>query len=444
MRIAVVGTGISGLATAWLLDRHHDVTVFEKDERLGGHSNTATVDYDGHRIDVDTGFIVYNERNYPNLVNLFKHLNVKTESSVMSFSASLDNGRIEYAGSAFSTLFAQKRNLIRPSFLLMLKDFSRFCRLGKAVLRSNKDSRETLGQFLDAHAFTSSFCNYYLLPMAAAIWSAPCAKILDYPSVSFLRFFANHGLLDIGDHPQWRTVSGGSINYVRKLASDMDATIKLSHAPRAIKRHEGGVDLFDRDGQVRQFDHVVLACHADQALALFVEPTERERSALGAVRFQENKVYLHRDSDLMPQRRAAWASWNYAAGKLSASENHEMPVSATYWMNKLQNIDDRFPLFVTLNPIKQPKPETIFAEYSYDHPILDREAHVAQAALSGLQGQGNVWYAGAWLGYGFHEDGVVSAISVAKSLGVETPWSLGTPGAKRVVSAVRNILPQPA
>ncbi|MEO1019358.1 MAG: FAD-dependent oxidoreductase, partial [Pseudomonadota bacterium] len=286
MRIAVVGTGISGLATAWMLSKKYDVRVFEKSDRLGGHSNTVRIDYDDTPLNVDTGFIVYNERNYPNLVSMFDHLGVATETSNMSFSASIDGGRIEYAGSALSTLFAQKRNLFRPSFLYMLKDFSRFCRLGKAALQRGANESETLGQFLDNHAFTKGFRHYYLLPMAASIWSAPCAQILDYPSSSFLRFFANHGLLDIGRHPQWRTVKGGSANYVKRLAAPLSGRIERGNDVRSVRRVAGGVEIVDGHGHVREFDHVVLACHADQCLDL-LEANGRESLGFGGARINQ-------------------------------------------------------------------------------------------------------------------------------------------------------------
>ncbi len=422
MRIAVIGTGISGLTTAWLLSARHDVTVFEKSARIGGHSNTATIDYDGVRIDVDTGFIVYNEPNYPNLVRLFDHLNVTTEASNMSFSASIDGGRIEYAGSALSSLFAQKRNLFRPSFLHMIKDFGRFCRLGKAALQRNDSQGETLLQFLDTHGFTKSFRHYYLLPMAASIWSAPCAQILDYPSASFLRFFANHGLLDIGRHPQWRTVTGGSINYVRKLAAPLLGRIELEHRPRAVRRKDDGIELVDRNGETRRFDQIVLACHADQCLDLLADANEAEKQALAAIRFQPNHAILHRDAKLMPTRRAVWASWNYAAANAASIDHKDTRVSATYWMNLLQNIDLNCPLFVTLNPLEEPDPSKVFARFDYDHPVLDSEAHAGQTALKKLQGQDRVWFAGAWLGYGFHEDGLVSALDAARALGARVPW----------------------
>ena len=419
MRIGIVGSGIAGLSAAWLLNHRHEITLFEKDRRLGGHSNTVRATVQGEPVDVDTGFIVYNERNYPELTAFLDHLKVVTAPSSMSFSASIGGGELEYCGSSPLALFAQKRNLLRPGFYRMLFDIVRFNRLGTAHLGIADRSDWTLGRFLDSHRFGSAFRGAYLLPMAAAIWSCPTATMLHFPATSFLRFFANHGLLTVNDQPKWRTLEHRSRDYVERLRASFAPQVRESAPVIAVRRRPGRVEVVDGRGRQFGFDAVVMAAHADQTAAVLLDADEEERRLLGAFRFQANRAVLHSDPSLMPKRRSAWAAWNYAAtGLLEPGDR----VAVTYWMNRLQNIDERWPLFVSMNPITEPDPALVHSEHSYDHPVFDTEALAAQTKMGGIQGRGGIYYAGAWLGHGFHEDGLRSGLEVAARLGVRAPW----------------------
>jgi len=422
VRIAVVGSGIAGFSAAWFLDSRHDVVLLEKDERLGGHSHTVTVETNGRSIDVDTGFIVYNERNYPQFARFLETLDVPTEPSCMSFSASLDDGRFEYSGKSIAALVAQKRNLARPTFARMLIDIARFNRLGLGFLERTPDNSFTLGMFLDLHRFGVRFRSAYLLPMAAAIWSAPLDAILDFPAQSFLRFFDNHGLLTIADQPSWRTLSGRSRDYVRRLAMRLEGRVRRGFEVIRVERCAAGVRLVAASGETIEADQAVLACHADQTLTMLADADPTERALLSAFAFQRNSAVLHADPSLMPKRRTAWASWNYVAPALA---DKGKPVSVTYWMNRLQNIDASMPLFVSLNPFREPDPSLVHRRMTYHHPLLNRAALDAQARIGEIQGRGGIWHAGAWLRYGFHEDGLVSSIDVARALGAPPPWLEG-------------------
>jgi predicted NAD/FAD-binding protein len=419
VRIAVVGTGIAGLATAWLLNRRHAITVFEAEPRLGGHTNTVSLELDDREIAVDTGFIVYNEPTYPLLTRLFAHLGVPTEASCMSFSASIADGAVEYAGSSWGALFAQRRNLLRPSFLRMLADIERFNRLGWRHLQGGGCPGLTLGAFLARHGFGKGLVEWYLLPMAAAIWSAPVAEMLEYPADSFLAFFANHGLLSVNGHHAWRTVTGGSRRYAERMVGEFRPRVRLGTPITGVRRWPWGVELRDARGELYRFDQVVLACHADQSLAMLEDASEAERAILGAFRYQPNRAVLHRDPTLMPRRRAVWASWNYLAQR---RQDPSARVSVTYWMNRLQNLDVPQDIFVSLNPLRDPDPRLVHAAFDYAHPVFDAGAVAAQGRIGQIQGQGGLWHAGAWLGYGFHEDGLRAGFAVAKALGVLPPW----------------------
>lgn len=422
-RIAVVGAGISGLGAAWVLSRHHDVTVFEADARPGGHSNTVEVDYDGTRIAVDTGFIVFNNWNYPNLQGLFDHLKVPSVKSDMSFAVSVGDakrpGQLEWSGDNLRTLFAQKRNLLSPRFHRMWRDILRFNRAAAEDLEAGRLAGLSLGDYLAQQRYGDGFMLDYLLPMGAAIWSTPMAGMMDFPAETFARFFKNHGLLSIDDRPQWYTVRGGSREYLRRLIADMPATLQLLRPVRQVRRHATGITLA-LDGETQQFHHVVLACHADQALALLGDQASTtERALLSCFRFQPNRAVLHRDPAQMPVRRQVWASWNYLS---EPRRDLQRRVALTYWMNRLQSIDHRHPLFVTLNPVREPAADRVFAEFSYDHPLFDRAAIDAQSRLEEIQGRDRVWFCGAWCRYGFHEDGFSSALDVTRRLGAPAPF----------------------
>jgi predicted NAD/FAD-binding protein len=425
MRIAVIGAGISGLGAAWTLRTRHRVTLYEGAPRLGGHSNTVDAVIGGRSLPVDTGFIVYNETNYPNLVQLFRALDVATQPSDMSFAVSIGDGALEYSGTDIAGLVAQKRNLARPRFWRMVADILRFYREARRALRDEAlDPELTLGQFLARGRYGDGFLYDHLLPMGAAIWSAPCSEMLGFPLLSFVRFFENHGLLRLDERPRWRTVSGGSRRYVARIAHALGPHAIRHAAATALRRLPSGVEVQDSDGETRLYDQVVLACHADQALRLLSDADADERRILGGFRFQPNRAVLHRDPRLMPRRRRVWASWNYLAPDPEAAraEGPGGAVAVTYWMNRLQGLDPTIPLFVTLNPPVEPRLELVHAEFDYDHPVYDGATLRAQAELPALQGTRRLWFAGAWLGYGFHEDGLRSGLAVARALGAEPPW----------------------
>ncbi len=422
MKIAIVGTGISGLSAAYLLNRHHDITVFEKADRLGGHSNTVDVDYDGKVIPVDTGFIVYNEHNYPNLVALFDHLGVASQSSNMSFSVSARNGRTEWAGGNFWEIFAQKKNLFSPSFIHMLTEILRFNRQCVEDLEGGHLTGCSLGEYLDARNFAKKFRDLYLLPMGGAIWSTSPQEMLHFPAESFVSFFNNHRLI-YRERPLWRTVTGGSREYVKKISASFADKVRLNAAVTRIQRVMDGVFVESWDGSREKFDHVVIATHSDQALGLLSDAQPDEQELLSALRYAPNKAYLHRDPALMPNKKVIWSSWNYMCGDQDGPENASTKtVSVSYWMNRLQNIDKKYPLFVSLNPAKPPRDHLTFASFDYDHPQFDGTALNAQQQLPLIQGTRRTWFAGAYCGSGFHEDGLKAGLHVARELGAVVPW----------------------
>lgn len=435
-RIAVVGSGAAALAAAWALSTRHRVTLFERNAYAGGHANTVDVPGpDGAPVAVDTGFIVYNERTYPNLIRLFSHLKVPTRQTTMSFAVSLDEGGLEYSGGSLGGLLGQPSNLLRPRFLGMVRDVLRFYREAPRLL-ADADASLTLGDYLDEQGYGQGFIHDHLLPMAAAIWSAPADTMMAFPVRSFVAFCQNHGLLQLRDRPQWRTVSGGSRVYVKALLADCRAEVRLSTPVLRVVRETEGVTLHTPAGAER-FDAVVIATHADEALALLDAPSRAEQSLLGAFRYQENHAVLHSDPTLMPRRRRVWSCWNYAGsrqGQGAAQGGGERHLSVTYWMNALQGLPDSLPLFVTLNPGRAPDPARTYARFTYHHPVFDGGALRAQPALASLQGRDNVWFCGSYFGYGFHEDAMASGLGVAAAMGAGA-WAPQTRPYDRLTAA---------
>ena len=434
-RIAIVGSGISGMSAAWLLSQRHEVTLFEASDRIGGHSNTVTFDAPGGPVSVDTGFIVYNEVTYPNLTALFTKLQVPTVASDMSFAVSLDDGGFEYAGGGSRLgLLARKRNLVSPRFWSMMRDLLRFYRTAPGDLSQMGDI--TLDDYLTGNRYSRAFRSDHLYPMAAAIWSTPAMEVGSYPAASFVRFCCNHGLLKLRDRPVWRTVEGGSREYVERLTASFADRIRLSTPVAAINRGEHGVELIDFDGNRQAFDDVVIATHADQALRMLADASDREKRVLGAFRYSRNEAVLHADTDLMPKRRAAWSSWNYVG---RTGEGLTQP-SITYWMNRLQSLGSAPPTFVTLNPQREPRPGTVIKRESYEHPIFDTATETAQGEIWSLQGRRNTWFCGAHFGAGFHEDGLQAGLAVAEDLGgLRRPWEVAGDSAR----IIRTPVPPP-
>ncbi len=422
LKVAVVGAGISGMSAAWLLSGEHDVTLYEAETRLGGHSHTVEAPGADGAIPVDMGFIVYNEASYPNLVALFDHLGVPTKASNMGFAVSLDEGRVEYGGDNLVALFAQWRNLVRPRFWSMLSDLVRFYKEAPTHACALDAGMTSLGDYLTAQGYGLPFQDDHLLPQAAAIWSASVGAIRDYPAASFIRFCENHGLLKILDRPIWRTVDGGSRAYVSRLTAAYADRIRAGAPVAGIRRTPAGVLVRDARGRVERYDHAVVATHADQGLALLEDPTRKERDLLGRFTYSRNRAVLHSDAALMPRRRKTWSAWNYV-GRTRQSGDPELCV--TYWMNMLQTLPKASPLFVTLNPVRAPDPAKVIRTEIYEHPRFDAAAVRAQRQLWSLQGEGATWWCGSYFGAGFHEDGLQAGLAVAEALGgVKRPWTV--------------------
>ena len=423
--IAVIGSGIAGMSAAWLLSQRHDVVMYEKADRLGGHSNTVYVDTSLGRTPVDTGFIVFNERTYPNLIVLFEHLGVATTRSNMSFGVSLQGGKVEYSSVDTGSFLAGGRNLISPRFWSMTLDLLRFYHRAPLEMLRSREEMLTLGEFLKRRGYGEAFQRDHLLPQAAAIWSASMAEIHEYPACAFVRFFENHGLLQMKGRPKWRTVEGGSQSYVKALSTSFADNARLSCGAVSVRRDEAGVWVRDVQGHAERYDHAVIATHADTALAMLDDASAEETALLGAFRYAKNRAVLHTDKSLMPRRESAWASWNYVG------DNPDGGCVVSYWMNNLQNIACREQLFLTLNPQKAPRPETVLYETDYDHPLFDAAALRAQEQLWRLQGRRNTWFCGAHFGAGFHEDGLQAGLAVAEQLGgVRRPWRVADESAR--------------
>ena len=425
MKVAVVGSGIAGLSAAYRLHRHAELTLFEAGSYFGGHTHTVdvTLPVDGRDTvhGVDTGFLVYNDRTYPQLMALLRELGVATARSDMSFSVQVGataTGRaLEWSGSSLNTVFAQRRNLLNPRFLGMLRDLLRFNALTTGIAQSQSESvlQQPLGDFLREHRFSEAFCDWYFLPMMACIWSCPTAQMLQFPVATMVRFCHNHGLLQVRNRPQWWTVRGGAREYVQKIIA-LITDKRLRTPVRAIQRHaEGGGVLLYTDAGTEHFDKVVIATHSDQALALLADPTPAECEALGAIRFHRNRAVLHTDASVLPSRRAAWAAWNYeSTPSAPGSGTQHNQVCLHYLINLLQPVPWSQPVVVSLNPQREIDRASIVGEFDYAHPIFDTAAVRAQGTMTHLQGLADTYYSGAWLGYGFHEDGVKSGDAAAR------------------------------
>ena len=410
-RVAIIGGGISGLAAAWLLSSTHAVTLYEAAPRLGGHARTVMAGLRGDQ-PVDTGFIVFNYANYPHMTRMFRDLDVPVAKSDMSFGASIDGGRIEYGLKNLAALTAQKKNLLRPGFARMVRDVLRFNAEAEALAA---DDSATIGELMDAMKLGRWFQDYYLTPLSGAIWSTPAEEIRDFPARARIQFFRNHALLSTSGQHQWWTVDGGSIEYVRRLERALrgrGVALNVGTPVSRVVRDGTTSTVQGAFGEAETFDHVIFACHADQALALLDRPTHDEAATLSAQRFQDNRMVLHRDEAQMPRRRAVWSSWVYTAD----TRKPQTAIGVSYWMNRLQNIPESDPLFVTLNPSTPVRDELIYNETSFRHPVFDRAALAAQAKLREIQGENNTWFAGAWTRHGFHEDGFASAVRIARAM----------------------------
>ena len=419
--IAIIGAGISGMGISYLLHHAgHSITLYEKAPVAGGHTRTLQVDYRGKHIPVDTGFIVYNIPNYPNLCGLFNHLGVATQKSDMSFAITMDDGKFEWGARSVSAVFGQRRNLLRPSFYRMIRDVRRFN--SKALAAVEADPELTLGGLINRLGLGEGFQRYYLLPMGGAIWSCPPSMMLDFPALTFVQFFKNHGLLSMTGQHQWYFVTGGSTRYMEKLTVSFRQHIRTDCGVVTVTRQEGKVQVTDSKGITEIYDDVVFACHANETLTLLKDATAEEKNTLGAFQYQRNVAYLHRDTALMPKHKVCWASWVYHAHTPKDGTSDSQAIGVTYWMNLLQAIDQNYPLFVTLNPPKEISPELVFNRHEFEHPIFTRETLAAQERLPQLQGKKHSWFCGAYTRYGFHEDGLLSAVKVAQAMGASIPW----------------------
>lgn len=421
-RVAVIGSGISGLSAAYHLRNQADVTLFEAGSYFGGHTHTVDVTLPSPQgmvtHGVDTGFLVFNERTYPGLIGLFAELQVQTSASDMSFSVQTPRASgqraMEWSGSNLNTVFAQRSNLFSPTFLGMLRDVLRFNTLANALADRGQDHAlmQPLGEFLETHKFGSAFRHWYLLPMLGCIWSCPTDQMLQFPVATMVRFCHNHGLIQVVNRPQWFTVTGGAKHYVEKLLQHIPRT-HLQTPVQRIERNDVGVRVFTAGG-AEDFDGVVLACHANQALSLLAQPTPQEQALLGAIRYHPNKAVLHTDTSVLPKKKLAWAAWNYERATDLGLESSR--VCLHYWINRLQPLPFSQDVVVSLNPVRAIDPSKVLGEYDYAHPVFDLAAIKAQSQLPSLQGQQNTWYAGAWMGYGFHEDGFKAGRDAASGI----------------------------
>ena len=417
MKIAIIGSGISGLSSALLLSQKHNITLFEIDKRFGGHANTVDITHKQNLISVDTGFIVYNKLNYPNLIGFFNFLKVETINSDMSFAVSARDGQLEYSGS-MTGIFAQKRNLFNIKFYKMLKDIIVFFIFGYKYAFQVKEN-ESLGEYVKRCNFSKEFINDHLIPMSSAIWSCPEKEILNFPAKTLLTFFKNHQLINFIFRPKWRTVKGGSKQYVNKviekLSSDAKNRLILNSKIKSVYCKNDKIEInFEESTEI--FDKVIMATHPDQTIKLIKNLDEQSTDILRKFKYQKNIVYLHSDSSLMPKNKKTWSSWNYISSK------REEKSSVTYWMNLLQKINNSLNVFVSLNPYITPIKSLTYKKIIYEHPIFNTQTNEAQKKMTEIQGKNNIFYAGAWLRYGFHEDGIMSAVNISSLLNIKIPW----------------------
>lgn len=431
-KIAIVGTGISGLGAASLLHPKHEITVYEKAPRIGGHTRTLAVEYDGRPIRVDTGFIVFNRPNYPNLTGLFAHLGVPVHKSDMSFAASIGGGWLEWGAKDLNAVLGQRRNMFRPRFAMLVRDVMRFNARAEEAVARNPDF--SLDQLLSHLRLGDWFRRFYLLPMAGAIWSCPLSEMLSFPASTLIRFFANHHLLSITGQHQWYTVTGGAQEYVDRLVAPFAHRIHTDCGATAILRESDKVHVRDSRGDTRSYDEIVLACHGNEARLLLKDMCPEELKALSPFRYQRNIAILHRDFAVMPRRKRCWASWVYS----SDGNSSDPRITVSYWMNRLQGIDDRYPLFVSLNPKCKISEDHIFDVHEFDHPVFDRDVIAAQPLVQALQGARHTWFCGAHLRYGFHEDGLASAVNIATMMGCAIPWEADN-ASRRALGAARPL-----
>ena len=449
MKIAVVGAGITGMSAAWLLSTRHEVVLFEAAPRLGGHANTIDVVTPHGVCPVDTGFIVYNTASYPNLMALFDLLDVPTAATGMGFSVSLDQGAYEYSGSGLAGLFGQKRNIARPKHWRMIAEILRFFKQTSALDLATLPASLTLGTWLTSQRYSKSFIHAHIIPMGAAIWSTPADEMLDFPFAAFVRFFANHGLLQTAGRPEWRTVKGGSREYVTRLKRGISGRIALGDPVTWVEGKPGSAKVTTRSGNIENFDCVLVACHADEALKITASADDETRKLLGAFRYQPNLACLHTDASFMPKRKAVWSSWNYLGSRREREGAMPPDVTLTYWMNKLQPLATKNNYFVTLNPDRAIAQSEIAGSYAYSHPIFDTQALNAQKTLWSIQGRNRVWYAGSYFGYGFHEDGLEAGLAAAEDMTaalasdsrVSRPWAFDASKSRIAPrGAVRNTM----
>ncbi len=414
MKIAIIGSGISGLTAAWYLRHKHNITLFEANDYAGGHTATVDVEVNSGQYAIDTGFIVFNDRTYPNFEQLLMELDIQGQASEMSFSVHNDNNGLEYNGHGLSSLFAQKKNLFKPQFFHFLYEITKFNRLAKQTAYENIEQQQTLGDFLQQHDLSDYFTENYILPMGAAIWSSSLADMRNIPLGFFLRFFLNHGLLDIVNRPQWYVIPGGSREYVNRMLVEIEPLIKLNSPVQQVSRLNDQVYITINDS-VEVFDHVIFACHSDQALALLADSTTNEQQILSAMAYQDNEVVLHTDESILPNEKAAWASWNYHLPLMDAGSQQQLP-ALTYNMNILQGIDAPETFCVTLNQTQDIDPSKILRQFTYAHPVFNRSSIHAQQQRHLINGIENTWFCGAYWYNGFHEDGVRSALDVIEAI----------------------------